>query len=463
MTVSHYLFSTLFLSAAFAAEVTLEQKPFTVSHSLKGTVLPETFIPLRLDAKSTETFEILSIADHGSMLKKGDPMLMFKSDVIDRKIADLKQLISQTELEIAQAEQDLATAEKTMPEQLSRIERAAKVAEEDLAYFVEIRRKANEESADQSLKRQEQMLASYQEELKQLLKMYEADDITEETEEIILKKQKDAVAYAEHALRMAQLDHKRTLSVNLPRELITLTEKRDDTALQLSKAKQELPRSLALKKIGFAKLNTTLKRQREGLAELEHDREIFDFTAPADGFFYYGTIENGSWTTAEIVKFLMPKGIVPVGKTFASFIPNNSNWRIETFATQADAQALEKGAKGFALLTGREDIMIPATLAKISDIPNPPGTYPATFNAEWPKSVSPVAGQSIDVKVISYSNDKAIAIPTKAIELGTNGWTIQVKLADGKSERRPVTRGKSSGDLTEITAGAEAGQVLIVP
>jgi hypothetical protein len=434
-----------------------------VSHSLKGTVLPETVTPVRLDAKSAAVFEIVSIANHGTALKKGEPMVKFKSDAIDRKLADLKQAIAQAELEIAQAELDLATAEKNMPEHLARIERAAKVAEEELNYFIETRRKSSEESADQSLKRQEQMLASYQEELKQLLKMYEADDITEETEEIILKKQKDSVAYAEFALRMEKLDHKRTLGVSLPRELTALTEKRDDTALQLSKAKQDLPRSLALKKIDFAKLSTALKRQRDELADLEQDRKLFELSAPADGLFYYGTIENGSWTTGEMVKLLAPKGIVPAGKTFASFIPNNSKWSIETLANQADAQALENGAKGYALLTGKEDVLIPVTLSKSSDIPNPLGAYPATFSAEWPKSVSPVAGQSLEVKVISYSNEKAIAIPTKAIEFGAKGWTIQAKLADGKSERRVITRGKSSGDLTEITAGAEAGQVVIVP
>jgi hypothetical protein len=67
------------------------------------------------------------------------------------------------------------------------------------------------------------------------------------------------------------------------------------------------------------------------------------------------------------------------------------------------------------------------------------------------------------VSVISYSNEKAIAVPSKAIELGVKGWTIELKLADGKTERRVVTRGKSTGELTEIIAGAEAGQVVIVP
>ncbi len=463
MTAFHYLLPALLVTAAHAGELTLEAKPFTVSHNLKATALPESVVIIRLDAKVWETFKIVSIASHGSSIKKGEPLIVFETDIVDRKLADAKQALATAELGMAQAELDLATMEKTIPEHLLRMERSAKIAAEEFAYFQETRRKSSEESANQSLKRQQQLLASYQEELKQLLKMYEADDITEQTEEIILQKQRDSVEYAEFALRMETLEQKRTLTVTLPRELATLTEKRDDTALQLSKAKQDLPRSLELKKIEMDKIKTSLKRQREELADLEQDRKLFEIKAPADGLFYFGAIENGTWATGEILKTLAPKSAVPVGKNLASFIPATSKLIIESFASQSDAQALEKGAKGFAVMSGKDEVLIPVTLSKSSDVPNPQGVYPTTFTAEWPNSLIPATGQSLDVKIISYSNEKAIAVPTKAVELGAKGWTIEVKLADGKTERRVITRGKSNGEITEITTGAEAGQVVMVP
>jgi HlyD family secretion protein len=463
MTALHCLLISLLVTSAHAGELSLVTKPFTVSHSMKATALPESVVPIRLDAKVWPTFEIVSIADHGSSIKKGDSLIVFKTDAVDRKIIDSKQALAAAELGMEQAELDLVTLEKTVPEQLQCMERGAKVAAEELTYFEETRRKVSEESANQSLKRQEQMLASYQEELKQLLKMYEADDITEETEEIILKKQKDSVAYAEFALRKEVLEHKRTLAVTLPRELTALIEKRDDTALQFSKAKQDLPRSLELKKIEVEKLKTALQRQREELTDLEQDRKLFEIKAPAGGLFYHGTIENGTWVTGEIVKVLVTKGIVPVSKNLACFIPASSKMVIETLASQADAQAFVKDAKGFAMLAGKDDVLIPVTLSKSSQIPNTQGSYSTTFTAEWPKTLTPAPGQALDVNLISYNNEKAIAVPSKAIELGSKGWAIEVKLADGKTERRIVTRGKSNGELTEITAGVEAGQVVIVP
>ena len=65
--------------------------------------------------------------------------------------------------------------------------------------------------------------------------------------------------------------------------------------------------------------------------------------------------------------------------------------------------------------------------------------------------------------MVSYTAEKAIVVPTKALSFGPEGWTVKVKLADGKNEARPVTRGKDDGERTEITAGLEVGQVVMVP
>jgi multidrug efflux pump subunit AcrA (membrane-fusion protein) len=42
-------------------------------------------------------------------------------------------------------------------------------------------------------------------------------------------------------------------------------------------------------------------------------------------------------------------------------------------------------------------------------------------------------------------------------------WTVDVKLADGKTEPRVVRRGRSYKDMVEIVSGVEAGQVIVIP
>lgn len=459
----HHLIPALIAATAHSGELTLEMKPFFIAHSLDATALPDTASPIRLEAEAWLAFKIVSIADHGSSVKKGDAILVFETQDIDRKLADTKQAIATATLHLAQAELDLAALEKNVPEQLARLERAAAVAAEELEHFNKTARKSAEESAGFDLKRREQILASFKEELKQLTKMYAADDITEETEEIILQKQLDAVEAAEFALRMEILNHQRTIKVSLPRQLTALTERRDDTALSLDKGTKDLPRSVELKKLEIAALRTGLERDGKTLADLQKDRALFEIKAPADGLFYHGSIEDGKWTAGETIKTLQPGGAAPVGKTFATFIPSTAKPLIQAFPNQATARVLAVGAEGVAIVPGREDIAIPVSLKSISATPAPDLTHPATFTATWPENLSTVPGQSLQIRVVSHNNDKAITVPTKALAYGPKGWTVEVKLADGKTENRPVTRGRSDEENTEITAGLEAGQVVIVP
>jgi HlyD family secretion protein len=459
----HHLIPALIAATAHSGELTLEMKPFFIAHSLDATALPDTASPIRLDAEIWTAFKIVSIADHGRAVKEGDALLVFETQDIDRKLADTKQSIATATLNLAQAELDLATLERTVPEQLARLKRAAAVAAEELEHFNKTARKSAEESAGFDLKRREQLLASYNEEMKQLIKMYAADDITEETEEIILQKQRDAVEAAEFALRMEILNHKRIIEVNLPRQLTSLTQTRDDTALSLDKGEKDLPRSVELKKLEITALKTGLERDGKTLADLEKDRVLFEIKAPEDGLFYHGAIVGGKWTTGDLIKTLEPGGAAPVGKTFATFIPSTAKPLIQAFPNQATARVLAEGAEGVAIVPGREDIAIPVSLKSIAATPAPDLTHHATFTATWPENLRAVPGQSLQIRLVSHNNEQAITVPTKALNFGPKGWTVEVKLADGKTEARPVTRGRSDAENTEITAGLEAGQVVIVP
>lgn len=461
-TLKHAL-PLLIAATAQAAEIPLEAKDFSVTHKIEASALPRDATVFRISPERWSGFEVLSVADHGTTVKKGDSLVLMDTTAIDEKLADTRRSIAKGNLELASAEQELATLRKTVGEQLERLKRRADESAEELSYFVKTQRKSSEESAGFGLKQKEQILASYKEELKQLLQMYEADDITEETEEIILQQQKDAVEAAEFSLKMEMLNHKRTLSVNLPRKEKVLTEARDDSALALESQSKELPRSIERKKVTVEGLKTSLKRSEKSLAELGKDRALFEIKAPGDGTFYHGSIENGKWTTGDILKKLVAGGSLPAGQPFASFIPSPSEIVAIAFPSQAIAQRLEAGAKGTAMMVGRGDIEIPVTVQSVAETPGPDQTYKIVFEAEWPETLQPKAGQKLEIQLISYFKENAISVPTKVLTYRPEGWTVEVKLADGKTEQRKVTLGRSTLEETEITSGLEPGQVIIAP
>jgi multidrug resistance efflux pump len=459
-----HLIPALIAAASHAGEVTIELRPFSIEKSFTASVLPGgDSVLLKIEPKVWTDFKITEIAAHASEVSKGDVLVRFDSEDIDRKIEDTRRELAAGALTLAQAEADLKNLQETAPNKLESARRVAEIAKQENTYFTQVRRKASEESATQSLKRSEQILSNQREELKQLTKMYEADDITENTEEIILVRQQDAVAAAEFALRMEILDHKRTLEVTLPREAKTLADNERDTAISLKKAETDIPRSIELAKIALEGLKTTRQRAQESLAELESDRTRFEFKAAADGVFYHGPVENGRWTTGELVKALVPHGRPPVNAAFATFVPGAAKLAFVAFLDEATARSLKPDLAGSATLAGREELEIPVKLVSLATLPNTSGTYRADLTATWPKDAVPAVGATAQVRLISYQQPSAIAIPTKALEFGAGGWTVEVKLADGKTEKRPVKRGRVSGDETEILSGLEVGQVVVVP
>ena len=135
------------------------------------------------------------------------------------------------------AEEDMPRLEKTLAMDLTAAERADKEAKEDFDRYNQIDRPMYVKSAEFMAKYYEFMLDYEKDELEQLVKMYEADDLTEETEEIVLKRQKNSVESAEFSLEGAKLNRDELLNVRLPRYDIEIKEGLERTAMALARAK----------------------------------------------------------------------------------------------------------------------------------------------------------------------------------------------------------------------------------
>ena len=459
-----HLIPALIAAASHAAEITIEKQFFCIDKSFSAVALPAgDAVLIAIHPKAWNSFEILKIVPHGTKIAKGDVLVSFDTKDIDAKLEDAHRALKSGTLALEQAELDQKTLEQTAPNKLDALRRAAEIAAEENAYFTKVRRKAEEESAGQALKRSEQILSNQREELRQLTKMYQADDVTEETEEIILIRQQDAVSAAEFALRMETLDHKRTLEVSLPREATTLANAERDSALNLKKSEAEIPRSIEQGKLQIESLKTANSRAKDELADLATDRALFEIKAPANGIFYHGAIENGRWTTGKIIETLVSNGHPPAHTAFATFVPGTAKLELVSFLDDATARALTPDLAGTATLAGREDLEIPVKLAQLAPTPLPDGTYRADFSATWPKEPIPATGATAQVRIISYQQAAAVVVPSKALDFDASGWTVEVKLADGKTERRHVKRGRVSNEETEILSGLEVGQVILVP
>jgi HlyD family secretion protein len=450
-------------TALFADPYVVKTSDFHMRPSFSATLIPEESVTISVSAREWSTFVIEEIAAHGSLANKGDILVKFDDESFLKKLRDAESAAKAGRLTLANAEADLASAAKYLPMQLESARSKAEEAAEALAYFNTTRRDTETKEAHLSLRQTELRLESEREELTQLDKMYKADDLTENTEEIILKRQREIVKAMEISLEIAKLSHKRKLEVSLPRELVRLEREAQSAAIALKESEQNLPRNYELKRIAFEDAQINAKRADEALAALQKEKDLFVIKAPADGYFYYGSMEGGRWSVGESAKALAPLSPVSPKRPFAVLVPLSATLQLESTVEESTARIMKKDLKGFASLTGCADERFPVTVLNVAVTPGIDGRYRVTLGALFPKGLVKVAGMTASVQVHAYESIAAITIPSKALRANAQGgWDVEVQESEKATKLIPVKRGMTWGEKVEILSGLNKGQTIIV-
>ncbi len=451
-------------SAALAAKAPVKSEPFTVRPTLSATVLPDAVLPIAVDARQWSVFTIVEIVSHGSAVKKDQVLVRFDDEDFLKKLRDAESAATAGKLSQANAEAEFITMEKSLPIQLQAAKIKAEEAAEAWEYFKNVRREADITRANLTLKQTELRLDGEREELVQLEKMYKADDVTENTEEIVLKRQRESVKAAEIGLALAKLSHKRQMETSLPREAVTLEREALNSAIAIKEQEQSIPRSLELKRIALEDARVAAKRAAENLAKLQSEKALFVIKAPADGYFYYGTIQDGRWSPGDPAK--APTVHMPVGtrRPFAVLVPANATMLLESAVDETTMRSLKAELAGFANVTGRADVSFPVKISSVSQTPGVDGRYRVTLSGQYPADIPLVAGTTASAQIIAYRQDAALTVPVKALNATDDGgWEVEIEEAEGKTKRVPVKRGMTSGDKVEILSGLSADQSVIIP
>ena len=452
--------ATLPLAAEQAVEHVVEAAPFEVKVSFEATFLPQKATVYELQPETWSNFQIKSVVPQGAQVKKDDLLIAFEDESFQLHNEGVQAQIIQKKLVLDQAKQDLAELSEQTPVKLALTKMTAEREAENLAYFEKTSRGLAEESAKQGLSRAERHLASAEEELKQLLKMYEEDQIVEETEEIILKNQRESVASAKVNLTATQESTARTLAVGLPRKLEDLTQAKEASGKTLKSAEIALPRAVKLKAEEVAGLEREMVLLEKNAADLAKDNALFTLKAPSDGIVFYGSLADGRWSSETAAKFMKVGGKIPANEPFISLVPSGAPLVLEAFVSQKERLALAVGMKGVVSIKGLEEKEFAVVLTSFGQFPELGGSFRVSMSAEVPATIVP--GMKGGVNLIVHSAGAALSIPRNFLKKHPDGThAVRVKLADGKDEWRVVELGAFSDGKVEITKGLEAGQVVL--
>lgn len=454
-------------SAAPAKPATVKatRQPVKVEVSLTGVLEAKNMTEISVRPKVWSEFKVRKAVAHGTEVGKGDVLVEFETEKIDNALADRRSDQRLARLALEQAERDLEALQVTTPMDLKLAERSKRIMDEDFARYQEIDKPLSEKSAKYSLDTARNSLEYEQEELKQLEKMYEADDLTEETEEIVLKRQRDAVRRAEFMVELAEARYEETLKLSIPRQEESLKDAVERTALATEKAKAVLPVSLEQARIALEKQKVVRARSDKDLARLEADRELMEITSPTDGVVYYGRSVRGQWSGASTAADdLRPGGEITSGKVFMTVVEPRPIF-VRATIDEKNLHWIKPGLEAVVQPAGYPDLKLDATVSEVDSVPSSSGKFEAKLKLKLVGDADDIMpGMTCTAKLVPYVRREALVVPASAVfadDIDSEKRHVYLAVESGKPKKQAVVVGQKSGDKVEILEGLEDGDEIL--
>lgn len=435
---------------------TVKAAPFELDVEIDGTFESTRMTEIALSPEAWSDLTVVETVAHGALVKKGDVLVKLKTDDLKDQIRELELARPGDELALKIAEEEFAALESSTPLQLKAAREAKTRAEQDLVYYEKVTKPQSIDSAHWVVKSSEFSLEYNQEELDQLRKMYAADDLTEETEEIIVKRAEYSVESSKRSLESTRRRSERSLTTTIPREHADQRQQLEQQIINWKKAESTLPETLKKARLDLAAQRRGLDKSAEKLSELKSDLAAMTITAPHDGVAYYGAATRGKWlTTANIEKKLRPSGKLMPHEVILTVV-QTSPLQIRTAVGEAQLPNLEIGQSAQVTPTSNPEAKLDAKLKTLSYVPLAGNTFDAVFSMTKKPVARLFPGMTCKLKIELYKNPQALTVPKAAVK--GEGKDRHVILADGK--KRAVTVGKSNDKHTEIISGLKEGDVV---
>jgi HlyD family secretion protein len=444
--------------------VKVEKGKFSIDVTCKGVLEAEETTELSYHLESWSGMTVMKAVAHGSMVKKGDVLIELDLEKIDKAIKDLEVERELSELAHKQAEEDLKTTKRLNPLDMAMAEQAYKYALEDYKKFEESDLPLLRRNSEFQSRSSKNFLEYAMEELKQLEKMYKADDIKEETEEIILKRQRDTVEAARNNALNAEKRAQDTLTYDIPRREMTMKDSRERATINWEKAQLTMPASLRMKELAFEKAKHDRAKATERFENLKADRaKMAALKAPTDGIVYYGKSTKGAWNSTMAESKLTPRGSSISNDEVILTIVKPGKLAVRASIEEKDRPLVKAGQAVKVTPTALPDRKLAGKVESVASVPL--GTS-FDLRLKLDSSVEElVPGMSCTVKIKAYSKDDALTLPVTAVtadEADEDQYVVYVPGSENKpATKTPVKIGKRSGDKVEILEGVQEGAVVL--
>ncbi len=434
--------------------VTVERGPLGGHVEVKGMLVPRDYERVKIDFEAYGgKLEIIEAAPEGRVVE-GQTLIRFDDKDYKEQRHNAARGLEIRRIGVEKAGRLWDLSRRTSDIRRDEVMRALIHAKEALGRFIAVERKLKEEDAAYSKSGRQIGIQNMREELAQLETMYTEDDLTEETEEIVLKRnRRNMERMLESYERWAKRhDYGVELGLKREHESLELALRKAKAGFERLEATEELDRKKA--ELDYENAREGLRKAEENFAKLEGDADKFVLKAPMGGLAVRGSFSARGWQGLGNDEAYGPGETMKTGQTPYTIV-DEAVMRIHTSVKEADLATIQVGAPASftTALTGDDELE--AEVGKVARYGSG-GTYQVILRVkgEHPKLR---AGLGCSANIERRGGKDVLHVPAGCLRKEKDGHVVFTP--DGKAHEVKV--GKRNNGRVEITDGVEAGQVLL--
>ncbi|MDB4807480.1 HlyD family secretion protein [bacterium] len=365
---------SIFLVASLATPVTAraEDEPDSASDSgpkatqLKGVIEAVVAEEIEADTEQITSYTIERLVPHGSTVKAGQNVVWFDSEPINEKMkaADIEMRLATITMEEDEFNHKQFLASQKLKR--SAVERTWRAAQQGYTNFVKVDRERTIKTQENMLKGSLASLENTKEELEQLQQMYDADELTEESEEIVLKRAKRAVESAEFRHQSTIIAVDRAIKQGLPRTIAEQEATFTTAEHAHAKAVRDLGVESTRAQIEITKKRDAYKKAQTKLSELKAERKKVAIASKISGIVVHGKLTRGKLSDKPS---LLTKGTTVTGSQVIATVLAPGKLQVRLDLAQSNLSVVTPGAKCTVTVPGVEGFKASGTVKSVSAIP----------------------------------------------------------------------------------------------
>lgn len=360
---------------------------------------------LQVGGEQIKSWVVKRVLSHGSQVEKRQNVVWLETDTIDKRIRDAEIEFKLAEVGLEEAE--FKHEQFLKQQQLDReaAQRARRRARDDYDHFISVDRDQQLKTAQFNLKSAQDALENANEELEQLEKMYRADDLTEESEEIVLRRARRAVENAEFRLDSAQIRTARTVDEMIPRTETDQEEKLQRAELAYRTALRDLRFHRQRRRLELDQQRKKVSDQQEKLGQLRQERKRAVLSAPRAGVVLHGALTRGAMSDKPTT--LKVGASVSAEQVLATVVPTKP-LQVRLSVPEAKLPLVSVGQKVRVLADAYPDQPLPGTVQSLSGVPYAKGRFDCVVTVKLGKladQIVPAMGCQVEFPQAAGDDD----------------------------------------------------------